>query len=383
MSDLIDNRKYEDVIACIEQAILHGQIQSWMHQVLALSMQAVGRPKAQIERVLLSSQDVVANDPASMMHLAAYLVRFDRYDSAIELYRQAAAMDPSRPEPFVLALELAAKTQNYAAVVWSAPEVLSYSWTKGRERLNGLAEKAAAEAVVGLTRSGDLTHAFELQAAMQKARQIDLAIRLEWNGQGDLELEVVDPAGAKCSLMQPMTAAGGIFVHDGFGPNQDQCYEEYLCPQGLPGDYRIIIKHASGEIVGKRARVSITRNKGSKLEDTVTETVLLGPRDQIIRVSLNSGRRKVANAEQQTVNLKPASKRNDQQPILAQLGAGGGLGAFPRSSAIGFTPVVTQINEGIRMSAMATVSGDRRFVRINAVPVFSSITDVFTFTFVR
>lgn len=352
-----------------------------MHQVLALSMQAVGRPKDQIERVLMSSQDIVSNDPRSMIHLAAHLVRFDRNESALELYRQAAALDPSRPEPYVLALQVAARTKNYKAVVWSAPEVLSYSWSKGREPLNRLAEQAAAEAIDAFAKEGDFTSAFSLQTAMQRARQLDLVVRLEWNGQGDLDMQVIDPSGTTCSVLQPMTASGGVFVHDGFGPNQNQCYEEYLCPQGLPGDYRAVIKHVSGDIVGKRARLTITRNRGTKHEESLTETIFLGPRDQTIRFSLNTGRRRQANAEQQTLNLKP-DKRNivGQPPILAQLGQGGGLN-FPRSSAVGFTPIVTDIAEGVRMSAMATVSGDRRYVRIAAIPFFTSITDVFTFTF--
>ena len=153
VAELFENSKYEDVIVCLEQAILHSQIQPWMYQVLAETMQVVGRPKSQIERVLLSSQDVILNEPRSMMHLAAYLVRFDRFDRALELYRQAAALDPSRPEPYVLALELATRTKNYNAIAWSAPEVLTFSWVKGREKLNRLAEESAAIAESGSGRS--------------------------------------------------------------------------------------------------------------------------------------------------------------------------------------------------------------------------------------
>jgi hypothetical protein len=45
--------------------------------------------------------------------------------------------------------------------------------------------------------------------------------------------------------------------------------------------------------------------------------------------------------------------------------------------------VISPVSEGVWMSALATVSGDRRYVRINASPFFSAITDVFTFTFQR
>ena len=381
VAELFENSKYEDVIVCLEQAILHSQIQPWMYQVLAETMQVVGRPKSQIERVLLSSQDVILNEPRSMMHLAAYLVRFDRFDRALELYRQAAALDPSRPEPYVLALELATRTKNYNAIAWSAPEVLTFSWVKGREKLNRLAEESAAIAESALIKSGDFSRAFELRTEMQKARRLDLVVRLEWSGQGDLDLQISEPGGTICSAVQTMTSAGGIFVHDGFGPIQEHCYEEYLCPQGLVGEYRAIVKHVSGDIVGKRARITITRDRGTTNEESFTETLFIGPTDQSIRFSLSRGRREQANLERRNGELKLSSNPGARQSVLAQLGAGGGVGQIAqRGAAVGYTPVITQIAEGVRMSAMATVSGDRRYVRINANPVFSSITDVFSFT---
>jgi tetratricopeptide (TPR) repeat protein len=381
VAELIENGKHEDAIVCLEQAILHGQIQPWMYQVLAETMQATGRPKAQIERVLLSSQDVILNDPRSMMHLAAYLVRFERFERAIELYRQAAALDPSRPEPFVLALELATRTKNYNAIAWSAPEVLTFSWVKGREQLNRLAEESAASAESALIKGGDFARAFELRTEMQKARRLDLVVRLEWSGQGDLDLQIREPGGTICSAAQTLTSAGGIFVHDGFGPIQDHCYEEYLCPQGLPGEYSAVVKHVSGDIVGKRARITITRDRGTPNEESFSETIFIGPTDQMMRFSLSRGRRVQANLDRRNVELKLGKNPAIRNSVLAQLGAGVGVGQIAqRSGAVGYTPVITEIAEGVRLSALATVSGDRRYVRINANPVFSAITDVFSFT---
>ena len=60
--------------------------------------------------------------------------------------------------------------------------------------------------------------------------------------------------------------------------------------------------------------------------------------------------------------------------VIPNVGAGG---------AVGYQPVISVISEGVAMNALATVSGDRRYVRINANPSFTSITDVFTFSFVR
>lgn len=47
--------------------------------------------------------------------------------------------------------------------------------------------------------------------------------------------------------------------------------------------------------------------------------------------------------------------------------------------AVGYTPVVTTIPEGVRLTATAVVSADRRFVRLTLSPFFTSITDVFTY----
>src|SRR5690606_2586745 len=51
-----------------------------------------------------------------------------------------------------------------------------------------------------------------------------------------------------------------------------------------------------------------------------------------------------------------------------------------RDKAVGYTPVITTLSEGVTLSAMAVISGDRRYVRLTTAPVFSNITDVFTFS---
>ncbi|MEX2288187.1 MAG: hypothetical protein WD648_13920 [Planctomycetaceae bacterium] len=50
--------------------------------------------------------------------------------------------------------------------------------------------------------------------------------------------------------------------------------------------------------------------------------------------------------------------------------------------AVGFTPVITTVSEGVSLSVQAVISADRRFVRLTVIPIFSNITDVFTFSFV-
>lgn len=388
VDDLLKNRQFEEIIACLEQSIIHGKMQPWMYETLAVSMEAAGRQKTQIERVLLSSQDFSLNDAGSMMVLAAYLTRFERYDRAIELYRQAAHLEPHRPEPFLQALALAKRTRNVDAVVWAAPEVLTYAWGSDRAALRRDAEQAAADAVPQLMKAGKLAKALELQEAMRRAREVDLFVRLDWNGQGDLDLLVDEPSGTVCSAENPITASGGLFTHDGFGPNQAHCYDEYLAPRAMSGEYRLRVRHVWGEIVGKRARLTIVRGKDTPHEETETQTVLLGRTDQVVRVSLSGGRRTQPDAAVPQPNQKQTRRPTGSgTAILSQIGnnpagqiAAGGNRPFVTGN-VGYQPIVQFISEGVTMSALATVSGDRRYVRISAQPVFSNITDVFTFSF--
>jgi hypothetical protein len=53
-----------------------------------------------------------------------------------------------------------------------------------------------------------------------------------------------------------------------------------------------------------------------------------------------------------------------------------------RAGAVGFQPVIRIVPDGSQLSAQAIVSADRRYVRISSLPLFTSITDVFTFSFV-
>ncbi|WP_166825933.1 hypothetical protein [Thalassoroseus pseudoceratinae] len=49
--------------------------------------------------------------------------------------------------------------------------------------------------------------------------------------------------------------------------------------------------------------------------------------------------------------------------------------------SVGFTPQITVVREGTTLQVSAVVSADRRFVRLTVNPVFSNLTDVFTFSF--
>ncbi len=397
--ELEEGKRHEDVITLLEQAILAGKSQPWMYEVLALTMEIAGRPRAQVERVLLSTRDLVPANTTELLFLAAYLARFERYAQAVRCCRQAAELEPSRPEPYLEALRFASKSRSNDDRAWAAVGVMVYAWGPKRNEYLDQAETAVAEVRAAWTKSdSDKIKLAGFDSALAEARRCDLHLRLEWTGAGELDLLVDEPAGSTCSRAAPYTIAGGVLVHDGLGPKPENCYDEYVCPQAWPGEYKARIRHGWGQIVGKRARLIVTRHEGSPHEEREIVNVNIGSEDVVVRVSLRQGRRQKIALIHPAIHLEKQPGRVQQTvaqqlapaAINGQLGPGGGAGGgglgggFPQGgNNVGYQPVIQFINEGVTMSALATVSGDRRYVRITTQPVFSNITDVFTFSFVR
>ena len=102
VAQLHAQQRHEHVAAVIRAALRHGQPQPWMYEVLALTLEIQGAPKAEVERALLSQIDFAATDAAGLMISAAYLTRFGAERPALRLYRQASDLAPERPEPYLL-----------------------------------------------------------------------------------------------------------------------------------------------------------------------------------------------------------------------------------------------------------------------------------------
>jgi hypothetical protein len=385
--------EHEHVIWAIQSALINGQAQPWMYEVLALSMELAGRPREEIERVVLSLSDFGAADFDSMMYSAAYLIRFERREAALRLYRQASQLAPERAEPYILAVNHARHVRDASAVEWAACGILRYGWTRDYTELHRDAENAALEAEQWLRRAGDVEGADRLKAAVADAHQRDLVLRLTWNGNADLDLIVEEPSGTVCSFENRDSPGGGVLTHDGYGPTADNCYEEYICAFGFRGDYRVRVRQSFGVPVSSRATLTLTRHAGTPRERTETKTIVLDGNETAVPFTLEEGRRsglKLVNTFDLRTQFDPAALAAERLPVttdpeLRQAA----LDEFEesrrtprRAGAVGYQPVVRIIPEGAQLTTGAVISADRRYVRINALPLFSTITDVFTFDFI-
>ncbi len=398
-------KEHEHVIHAIQSALLNGQSQPWMYEVLALSMEIAGRPQEDVQRVLLSLTDFGNANFESTMFSAAYLIRFNREQTALRLYRQASRMSPERPEPYLLGLKLARKHPEDHAVRWAATGILEYGWTKNYEQFHREAEDALLEEVRRLKMQQDEPALTELKAAMQQARQRDLMVTLTWSGAADLDLIVEEPGGTVCSFDSPDTPGGGIHLYDGFGPTAENCREEYVCPQGLSGTYRLRVKQAWGEVVGRRAQLTITQHSGTPHPTTTRQVVILGTEPAVIPITLERGRR-TSPRQVSTSQIDPLSAAQPRPHVerrgeidltahdeaaLERFRESRGLPAGDTEvapaggpvGAVGFQPVISTLNEGTFLQVSPVVSADRRYVRVAVNPRFTTLTDVFTFSFIN
>ena len=133
------------MIAVIEAALANSQSQSWMYDVLALSMEIAERPQADIDRVLLSRVDFTTTDVPNLLYSAAFLVRLGGKKQALHLYRQASQIDVTRPEPYILGLKLSRELKDIAAVEWAATGIMMHAWTQDRARRQLDAQDAIAD----------------------------------------------------------------------------------------------------------------------------------------------------------------------------------------------------------------------------------------------
>lgn len=368
-----------------------------MYEVLALTMKIVKRPQADVERVLLSITDFTPKDVPNLLYSAAYLTRFDADEQALKLYQQASSLQPARAEPYILALNLADKLENVEAVKWAAVGILRYDWMKDHPKRHKLAIQKMKDWQTKLVKNGKPQLAEEMERALSRALVRDLTVRLEWSGEGDLDLLIEEPDGTTCSFENRLTRGGGALVHDGSGLKADDCYEEYVVAYSLSGHYRVHIKHILGKIVGKRAQLIITRYKGTPKEMTKRISVALDAKEVVYKISLNQGRRKDLSKtapmkEMETTGIgKP--RRMSGAEFRRRFGDRQSIEEFEKSrqqsasgavtQQVGFAPVITPLSEGASLSANAVISADRRYVRIGVVPLFTNITDVFTFGFVN
>ena len=400
--DLMSDKKYDETIKLLMAALRHSHLQPWMYEGIGLAMKGAGRSPREIERAMMSIIDL-AGDPQRMEEVAHYFARSGHDRRAFQLYQNLATMRPYDPQPYAYALAVARRLEDREALTWACLGVLRQAWPAKFRQVEVQADRSARALIASLKAEGKRVEAVELARRFDEARRRDCKVTVTWTGDADVDLLVLEPAGTICSLFNPMTSSGGVLVGDAFSGNPDasrkEFKEEYVCGEAFPGEYRVRIRKIWGHVAADTVTVEIETRNGKKIRKQIP----ISDKDALVIFDVEDGRRKVTlneemiaaarqwqKAQQQLASrdqLRQQLKQAESQSLAdgslddskRQQRQMAGARRRPLRRGVGFRINPTVLPEGTIMSATGVVSGDRRYVRVTALPFFSAIGDVSVF----
>ena len=408
---LMNEQKFDHVTALIGAALRHHQWQPWMYEAMALAMQAAGRPKAEIERAVMSAVEF-ANNVEDLLMVGNFLEQMGLNARALQVYHQASQLAPLRPEPYMLGLKVARLTNNLDGLKWASLGILSQAWPKDQISVWNAGLGVSKEVLDKLRAEKRTQEADAFLAQLDQAVRRDCVLVVTWTGDADVDVLVEEPAGTVCSLRNPRTTSGGVLLGDGISQTGRDSFgghsEAYVCPKGFDGKYRVLVRRVWGKVTTGKVNVEVITNLGTKMASDVSKKINLAKDEAMVVFDLKDGRRKEPLLAQQVANDVKGQLALNRQILAQQLAAaadprsllgmavsrsgsagnegvaGGGdqlrqlLGAN-FGGAVGYQPVITVLPEGAMMMAMAVISADRRYVRITASPQFTGVAEVNVF----
>ena len=400
---LIKQQHYDQAIALIQAALAHGQPQPWMYETLGIALELGGRPKAEIERAIMSACDFSTN-PQELMLIARYLSHIGLDDRAVDVYRQVAKIAPLEQDAYALGLRAAQRAKNTDGIRWAAVGIIKQAWPTEQQEFRNTALRIAQATLEELQASGNQAAADQFRRELDEALIRDCVVKVSWSGDADVDLVVEEPSGSTCSLREPRSVSGGVVLGDDYAnfeknDSAGTFSETYVCPQGFAGEYRVRVRKVWGDVVADRVTVDVYKNYRTKDEQHQRQHVAVNAdEDALVVFNLEQGRRTDPIEAQQLVASVERQQAISQAVMAQQLGSISDPSILPgrgeyspldlrrqlalaRGGAVGYQPVIITLPEGTQLFATAVVSADRRYVRITTAPSFTGIGNVTTFTF--
>jgi hypothetical protein len=412
--ELMDEKRYDEIAALIPAALRSGQMEPWMYEALALALRAKaltkpldGQEQELLERALLSAVDF-AQDPNQAILIAAYMAQAGLYRRALDVYREVAKVDPTRPEPYIQGLALAQQLNDLEAIQWGCLGILSQAWPADQQHIPERAFRIARAAYEQLLSEGRTQEAQALDAAVRRAQVRDCVVVVTWTGEADVDLMVEEPAGTVVSQWQPRSVSGGVHLGDATkllpsAPPGSQS-EVYVCPEGFSGQYRLLVKNVWGRPTSGKVTVDVYTHYGTDRQTHIREQIPLEDKNAVVLFELNNGRRtdplpeaqlarvRIENAANRALLAQQLAAANPQaaQNFANSLANSNPFFPFPVfpgfffPGAVGYRPVITPLTSGADMTipGNTVISADRRYVRTGPSPFFTQVTEVNTFNFV-
>jgi hypothetical protein len=319
--------------------------------------------------------------------------------SALKMLRDTAKVYPGSVNTLWLAFEYADRAGDIDTLVWAAGQLLSREWPRQSEEIHKRTRDRLAGIELKLREDEKSGQADRVRAVAQAAQQRDLEIQVHWVGDADIDMAVVEPNNLLCCARVPRTVNGGVLVTDGISST-----ERYVVAEAFKGSYDLLIHPIWGKPTGGIVTVDIIRHKGTANESRERRTVKVDTAPKPIQVKLDSGRRTaptILSPDDGLILADFVQPKNKQAPIRAlreMVGENGGgrnrrngrgegeegggagwpppFGQIIGGGALGFDPVITVLNNGNSLQAQAAASADRRYVRMNLVPVLQTIDSI-------
>jgi tetratricopeptide (TPR) repeat protein len=290
---LHDKKHYDAAVEGLQSAIRNDRSAPWIYDVLALEMKLAGRPSKDIARVLESRIDFSTSDVQQMLITAALLSRFEAWNEAIAICREATELNPEVPQVWLLGRSIADKSKQVDAQVLFRCGILTYDWGTDFDAHHEEARKVVNELCLDLEKQDQKEQASTFRKQLADANTRDLMVNLVWVGDADLDLAVVEPGGEKCSRKQKLTMNRGRLVReDSPGDSATAKHmETYVCQTAPSGEYELRVQFVLGKAVSGTAVLEIIQHAGTPAEKRTAKTVALGKEDAVVKVTLDGGRK--------------------------------------------------------------------------------------------
>jgi hypothetical protein len=380
-------------------------VRPWVYEALALALRESKASPEEIERAEMSVADLEPLDSRGFLKASASLAGNKHFDAALALSRQAATLEPDVPFAYEDALRYAKEVKDTGAMEWAAGNLLKRDWPQNNDDLHARATEELKR-LAGQLEATNRDAAEQLRTALDRQRERDFVIRLSWAGKADLDLKVEEPTGSTCSWMNRQTVGGGILIGDTLpGKKQgNENSETYIASRAFSGEYRITVDTVWGKPLGNKAKLEIIQHQGTPQETTRLVTLNFAE-SNTAQVKLADGRRtEAASVPPQAAAKRPAPPADapaSTDQVLGQLRAMTDPGdpatiqgsAFSLGVPTSLQPVAVKpdknktqeqvtyqtrvapfVNNTIDLTAQATVSADRRYVRLSMTPMFNVVT---------
>jgi len=403
ISDFLAMNRYFDHAADFLKANIRKGIvvKPWVYEALAIALRESGGSPAEIERAEVAAIDLEPADGNGFLKAANTMAEMKRYTMALAFCKQAAHLEPNTSAPFEAAIKFAELADDTKAMDWAVSNLMKQDWPADNKDLQELALIKSEALARKLRQPGNDQAQNAATASIKEKGRRDLVIKLAWQGDADLDLQVKEPVGSICNPTNTQTVGGGVFLGDSL---TEAGLETYTAAEAFKGNYEIRVKKVWGKTLGDKAQVRIIHNQGTAQQHEDIFSIDLTKNAPLV-VKVAEGRRTEL-AYVSPPSLRPTSRSEKIRMVSKDIGtqlrdiADPEVTGFQRGTSIasGAIPVEMEApasnkNDGndkilyqtrvqsfmknaMDMTTQVVLSSDRRSMRVSVTPVFESTANI-------